>query len=79
MGGEMEFVRAGERLREQVLMEHYFEVLKYLNEYRSYVVTYTVAPDLLRKQLQTAAAQPDRDRGGEIYQSWTRQAGEQFD
>lgn len=49
LSGELEFVRAGEQLEREVLMDHYFETLKYLNEFRSYVVTYTYAPVMLRE------------------------------
>ncbi|WP_263409937.1 hypothetical protein [Terriglobus tenax] len=73
MNGEMEFVRTGEALEKQVLMDHYFETLKYLNEFRSYVVTYTIAPGLLRKALPQGEAPADDERRWKVYRNWAQQ------
>jgi hypothetical protein len=49
LDGKLEFVRAAAALEDQALMAHAEATLRYLNEYRSYVVTYTEASDILRK------------------------------
>jgi hypothetical protein len=49
--GKLEWVRAGDALEDQVLMAHPEEALKYLNEYRTYLVTYTVGRDLVAKRV----------------------------
>lgn len=41
LDGELEFARAAAALEEQALVPHAAAVLKYINEYRSYVTTYT--------------------------------------
>jgi hypothetical protein len=58
LDGKLEFVRAAAALEDQALMAHAEATLRYLNEYRSYVVTYTEASDILRKWLsgRTGAA-----------------------
>lgn len=66
--GDLEFVRAGQQLGQEVLMDHYFETLKYLNEFRSYVVTYTYAPGLLRESY----AGSDEEGRWKAYESWAR-------
>jgi hypothetical protein len=49
LDGKLEFVRAAAALEDQALMAHAEATLRYLNEYRSYVATYTEASDILRK------------------------------
>jgi hypothetical protein len=66
--GELEFVRAGEQLEREVLMDHYFETLKYLNEFRSYVVTYTYAPAMLRESYVGA----EDDQRWKAYEKWAQ-------
>ena len=45
----MEWARAAAALEEQVLMAHPEEALKYISEYRSYMITYTLGRDLAAK------------------------------
>jgi len=52
LDGELEFARAAEALREEALMNQPEATLKYLNEYRSYVVTYTLGHDRIRAWLE---------------------------
>lgn len=66
--GELEFVRAGEQLEREVLMDHYFETLKYMNEFRSYVVTYTYAPAMLRESY----ADDGDEKRWKAYQTWAQ-------
>jgi hypothetical protein len=68
LDGELEFVRAGEQLERQALMGHYFETLKYMNEFRSYVVTYTYAPAMLR----TFDANADDEQRWKTYETWAQ-------
>lgn len=63
LDGDLEFVRAGQMLEDQSLMGESFETLKYLNRFRSYVVTYTWSPDLLQKQLPSrGSARTEQER-----------------
>jgi hypothetical protein len=56
LDGKLEFVRAATALEDQALMAHPDATLRYLNEYRSYVTTYTEGLDLLRKWIDARAA-----------------------
>ncbi|HEY4049298.1 MAG TPA: hypothetical protein VGM27_20750 [Acidobacteriaceae bacterium] len=47
LDGRLEFVRAGAALEKQALMAQSDATLKYINEYRSYMITYTVGRDLV--------------------------------
>ena len=47
LDGKLEFVRAGWALESQALMAHSDATLKYINEYRSYMTTYTYGRDLM--------------------------------
>lgn len=49
LNGRLEFARALSRLEEELLMEHGETMLTYLNEYRSYMLTYTVGMDTVEK------------------------------
>jgi hypothetical protein len=51
LDGRLEFARAGQALETEALMGNTFDMLKYLNEFRSYVVTYTCGPDVLNGYL----------------------------
>jgi hypothetical protein len=53
LDGQLEFVRAGFALETQALMAHTEATLKYLNEYRTYVTTYTMGRDLVANYLST--------------------------
>jgi len=49
LDGKLEFVRAGELMEEDLLMSSSEATLKYLNEYRTYMLTYTFGKDLLTR------------------------------
>ena len=51
LDGKLEWARAAAALEEQALMAHPEETLKFLNEFRSYVLTYTVGKDLIAKRV----------------------------
>jgi hypothetical protein len=51
LDGKLEFERAGSELERSALMAHPEAALLYLNEYRSYVMTYTYGRDLVAKVL----------------------------
>ena len=50
--GKLEWARAATALEQQVLMTHPEETLKYINEYRSYMITYTLGPELMSTQVR---------------------------
>jgi hypothetical protein len=52
LDGRLEWARAAAELEEQVLMAHPEDTLKYINEYRSYMLTYTLGRDLVARQVQ---------------------------
>jgi hypothetical protein len=54
----LEFVRAAFALENRVLMTHSEATLRYLNEYRTYVVTYTAGRDLLDRWMDARAGGP---------------------
>ena len=54
LDGRLEFARALSRLEGELLMEHGETMLTYLNEYRSYILTYTVGLDRLAKYVNAA-------------------------
>jgi hypothetical protein len=56
LDGDLEFARAQVALEDEALMGNSFESLKYLNEFRSYIVTYTCGPDILNGYLSEAAS-----------------------
>jgi hypothetical protein len=51
LDGKLEFVRAGRALEAQALMAHSDATLKYINEYRSYMTTYTYGRDLVEAEV----------------------------
>ncbi|HEV2273016.1 MAG TPA: hypothetical protein VGR96_02555 [Acidobacteriaceae bacterium] len=51
LDGKLEFERANTALEERALMAHAEPALKYINEYRSYVATYTYGRDLAARYL----------------------------
>jgi len=67
LDGKLEFERANSALEEQTLMTHGEVALKYINEYRSYIATYTYGRDLTAKLL----GQPVSS-GGQSSVSWER-------
>ncbi len=58
LDGELEFARAVTALEEQALVPHAEALVKYINEYRSYVTTYTIGSRILAAQI-AACAGPD--------------------
>ena len=54
--GRLEFARAATALEGEALMSHPEATLQYLNEYRSYVVTYTEGRDLVNQWIDGRAA-----------------------
>lgn len=48
LDGELEWARAASALEQRALMAHSEATLKYLNEYRSYMLTYTFGKDMVR-------------------------------
>ena len=62
--GRLEFARAATALEDQALMGHPEATLQYLNEFRSYVVTYTEGRDRVNQWIDRRAARSadPRDR-----------------
>ena len=58
LDGELEFARAVAALEDQALVPHAEALVKYINEYRSYVTTYTVGKDAFEARLAGCAG-PD--------------------
>jgi hypothetical protein len=52
LDGRLEFVRAADALERETLMEHGETLLLYLNEYRSYMLTYTVGRSMVRQRIE---------------------------
>ena len=62
LDGDLEFVRAVTALEEQALVPHAEAAIKYINEYRSYVTTYTTGKAVFAARLATCAGpQPAED------------------
>jgi hypothetical protein len=51
LDGKLEWARAAAILEDQALMAHSEETLKYWNEFRSYVLTYTAGKDLIASRV----------------------------
>jgi hypothetical protein len=62
LDGALEFARAATALEEQALMHDTAAMLKYINEYRSYVTAYTVGRQAARAFVDACAGPGDRDR-----------------
>jgi hypothetical protein len=63
LDGKLDFPRAATALEDQALMAHPEATLRYLNEYRTYVVTYTEGQDRLAQWLDSRAAQRHDSEG----------------
>lgn len=61
LDGRLEFVRAGQALESQALMAHSDATLKYINEYRSYMTTYTFGRDLVARAVDGSMDVPGSD------------------
>ena len=53
LDGKLEWVRAVEALDAKMLMAHPETTLKYINEYRSYMITYTLGRNLAAKKIHS--------------------------
>jgi hypothetical protein len=69
LDGRLEFERAGAKLESAALMAHPEAALKYINEYRSYVTTYTYGRDLLEDKLGQHSRTEDSSLW-KTYASW---------
>lgn len=54
LDGHLEFIRAADQFEQQTLMSHAETTLKYLNQYRSYMLGYTVGKAMVRSCLANA-------------------------
>ena len=61
LDGDLEFARAVSALEEQALVPHAEALIKYVNEYRSYVTTYTTGRVLAAARLAACAGAEPRD------------------
>jgi hypothetical protein len=52
LDGRLEFVRAADALEREMLMEHGETTLLYLNEYRTYMLSYTLGADSVRSLVE---------------------------
>ena len=52
LDGRLEFVRAADALEREALMEHAESMLLYLNEFRTYMLAYTVGSDAVRNMVE---------------------------
>ena len=71
LDGRLEFERAGSELEHSALMAHPEAALLYMNEYRSYVATYTYGRDLVAEQLQEQSGGVDEAQW-KVYAEWMR-------
>ncbi len=62
LDGELEFARASAALEEQALMPDTGAMLKYINQYRSYVTAYTLGRQAAKTFVDACAGSGDRDR-----------------
>jgi len=72
--GRLEFARASAALEQKALMGGSFDLLKYFNEFRTYVVTYTFAPDVLAPYLPSCAIADAQQQRWATYSQWMRTA-----
>jgi hypothetical protein len=56
LDGRLEFVRAADALEQETLMQHGETMLLYLNEYRTYMLCYTVGNDRVRSLIESGHA-----------------------
>ena len=59
LDGNLEFVRAADALRRETLMQHPEPTLLYLNEFRSYMLTYTLGADRMKAFIEANNATPE--------------------
>ena len=51
LDGKLEWARAAEALEQQALMSSPEQTLKYISEYRTYMITYTLGPELVTRRV----------------------------
>jgi hypothetical protein len=56
LDGNLEFVRAADALERETLMEHSETTLLYLNEFRTYMLTYTLGADQVKAFVEGGGA-----------------------
>lgn len=61
LDGRLEFVRATDSLEREALMEHAETMLLYLNEFRTYMLAYTVGSDAVQQRME-AGTPSDTER-----------------
>jgi hypothetical protein len=59
LSGRLEYERADEAFERETLMEHADSLLLYLNEYRSYMLTYTVGKSLVERLVEQGSPAED--------------------
>lgn len=59
LDGNLEFVRAASAFEREMLMEHAETLLLYLNEFRSYMLTYTLGRDRVRQIVEQGNPSPE--------------------
>ena len=52
LDGQLEFVRAGDELEREALMQHPESMLLYLNEFRTYMLAYTIGSDAMQRMVE---------------------------
>jgi hypothetical protein len=57
LDGKLEWARAASALEDRALMAHTEATLKYLNEFRTYMLTYTVGTEMVRKCMAGASGE----------------------
>jgi len=67
LDGDLEFLRAGAAFEKDVLMAHPEATLKYLNEYRTYMLTYTWGRSVVRDRVLSGAGTAESWRN---YAAW---------
>jgi hypothetical protein len=71
LDGDLDFVRAARALEEQALMVHSEATLKYLNEYRTYMLCYTLGRHWLEMDLSVPPRREDHDQDlWQRYREW---------
>ena len=69
LDGNLEWSRAASALEDRALMAHTEATLKYLNEFRTYMLTYTVGTEMAQRCMADATRE-DRWRKFELLVTW---------
>jgi hypothetical protein len=71
LDGQLEFARAASALEDQALMLHSESTLKYLNEYRTYMLTYTLGSSFWKDCLNRQGVSQDSEEARwNRYREW---------